>query len=791
MKSVGQVFLLLLMILAACGGRRSFASARQPFTVKDSIEMTTFSDPYTRSPEAECQRAPNGKHLLVVTTRGILRTNQLVSTLWDFSTGEIDSYLHTASSRAPKPHLLFTIAGTPHAQQSDSYGSLITEAQWSTDSKAILFLAEQPDGDRHLFRVQLPGNNSSDLTPGKLDISDFSEAGGTIAYIVAEHMLPRKVIGTRIDDASIDLTGLSLFHVLFPKTFPDQSSFRPALNLWVHYKGENRKINAGGKWYFPSSATGLRMSVSPNGRALIAARPVPELSKRWLQYKTASNTFSFSSASTGTDPSGKQFNWPWQYAYVDLDTMTVAPLLSAPSAFLAGYSDSLETVWSKDGKAVIFTNSYFPLSDVEGEDNSQRKLPCAAAVFTVVSRAVSCVAYTRFPKEPQSLRAAGFGSTSDEVTLHWTGEGTHTVETYEKVQSGWTLESNIAAEDKPQSNLKISIRQDMSEPPKLWASKQVTGLAKELWDPNPQLASINLGRARVYTWKDSTGYEWRAGLVLPPDFVPGQRYPLVIQTHGFSNEHEFLMDGSFTTGFAARPLADAGIMVLQMGGRSDRHSGSANDEAPLQVLGFQSAIDHLNQDGLIDPLRVGIIGFSRTAWYAEEALVLAPHLFHAATIIDGVDQSYVSYMLFAPDNPWGAVDEEAANGGKPFGRAIQSWLKNAAGFNLDKVQAPVRVEALGEISVLGEWEIYSSLYQQGKPVDLVNIPNAQHILQQPQERYASQQGNVDWFRFWLQGYEDPDHGKRDQYKRWEHLRELQNVDDKSSDQPPTKAAEPN
>jgi hypothetical protein len=36
----------------------------------------------------------------------------------------------------------------------------------------------------------------------------------------------------------------------------------------------------------------------------------------------------------------------------------------------------------------------------------------------------------------------------------------------------------------------------------------------------------------------------------------------------------------------------------------------------------------------------------------------------------------------------------------------------------------------------------------------------------------SQQGDVDWFCFWLKGEEDPDPGKTEQYKRWRELRKL-------------------
>jgi len=37
----------------------------------------------------------------------------------------------------------------------------------------------------------------------------------------------------------------------------------------------------------------------------------------------------------------------------------------------------------------------------------------------------------------------------------------------------------------------------------------------------------------------------------------------------------------------------------------------------------------------------------------------------------------------------------------------------------------------------------------------------------------SQGGSVDWFRFWLQDYEDPDPAKKEQYERWRGLKKMQ------------------
>jgi hypothetical protein len=120
-------------------------------------------------------------------------------------------------------------------------------------------------------------------------------------------------------------------------------------------------------------------------------------------------------------------------------------------------------------------------------------------------------------------------------------------------------------------------------------------------------------------------------------------------------------------------------------------------------------------------------------------------------------------------------------GAKPFGQGLKTWIESAPGFNLDKVDVPVRVEAASGIgAVMEEWEIYSSLYLQGKPVELIYFPDGAHPLVKPLERLASEQGNVDWFRFWLKGEEDPDPSKTDQYARWHELRKLQEQESRTA-----------
>jgi len=131
---------------------------------------------------------------------------------------------------------------------------------------------------------------------------------------------------------------------------------------------------------------------------------------------------------------------------------------------------------------------------------------------------------------------------------------------------------------------------------------------------------------------------------------------------------------------------------------------------------------------------------------------------------------------------WGGGDvqhsAEAVIGGAPAGAGLQLWLTRSPGFNLEKVAAPLLVTAQhSPSSLVLEWGTYGALRSLNKPVDIVWMRNAPHVLVKPSERLYSQQQAVDWFRFWLQDYEDPDSAKAEQYQRWHELRKLQIAQD--------------
>jgi dipeptidyl aminopeptidase/acylaminoacyl peptidase len=261
-------------------------------------------------------------------------------------------------------------------------------------------------------------------------------------------------------------------------------------------------------------------------------------------------------------------------------------------------------------------------------------------------------------------------------------------------------------------------------------------------------------------------------LYKPPDYVPGRRYPLVIQTHGFDDD-KFLPNGGLPTAFAAQELAALGILVLQI--RGEACPPDTPEEARCNAANYEAAANELVKAGIADPDGLGIIGFSRTCYHVLEELTAGTLHVKAAAITDGVNYGYFQYLLsldFDQSNLF-AREADAIIGSPPFGEGLTLWLKRSPTFRMDRVETPLQVVALdNHHSLVSMWEPYAALRYLRKPVDLIIVPDSEHVMTSPGERMISQGGTVDWFRFWLKGEEDPDPDKVQQYVRWRELRQL-------------------
>jgi dipeptidyl aminopeptidase/acylaminoacyl peptidase len=193
--------------------------------------------------------------------------------------------------------------------------------------------------------------------------------------------------------------------------------------------------------------------------------------------------------------------------------------------------------------------------------------------------------------------------------------------------------------------------------------------------------------------------------------------------------------------------------------------------------GVEAAIDALDREGLVEPTRLGVIGFSAMGNVAQDLITFSRHRFAAATIADAWTFSLFGYATY------GAMDEaESFMESRPWGADIATWVERDPSLHTDNITAALRLEQYSPY-VLPQWDIYALLRRQQKPVELVMLPYGAYQLRRPRERFVSLEGNVDWFDFWLNGHEDPDPAKAGQYARWRRLREQRDTNARSPTAP--------
>jgi dipeptidyl aminopeptidase/acylaminoacyl peptidase len=508
--------------------------------------------------------------------------------------------------------------------------------------------------------------------------------------------------------------------------------------------------------------------LSPDGKTVVTTLQVSAVAARWQDLYPPP----FASAPFRVQ-AGKPAD---QFVQIDLESGKSRPLVDAPTAdsggwFLprSGWRNSTlgAPTWSKDSSAVLLPGAYVPTKDGSPAN------PCAAVVELATNR-ISCVQRFEIPDDPSPskiirlFRSASFvnGKANRVRVISDYSDGSHHETEYrERADGEWIVGATGPVQSTTQDGeLGLAIRQSVNEPPTLVA--EARGRSRVIWDPNPQLKSLELGQAEVYRWQDASGREWTGGLYTPPHSAGTKPFPLVIQTHGF-DPYEFAPSGWKPSGLAARALQGAGIMVLQV---RENCTTTAPDEARCAVAGYEAAVRQLTSAGLVDPTRIGIVGFSRTCLYAMQALTQSNLPIAAALVTDGVMLTYVQYILSEGiGNEDQALGADPVIGAAPFGAGLQEWLKHSSGFNLDKVKAPLRVVGQGPTSLLFMWEPYAALRYLHKPVDLILLNTNQHNPLNPAVRMASQGGAVDWFRFWLKHEEDPSADKAAQYQRWRTL----------------------
>ncbi len=296
--------------------------------------------------------------------------------------------------------------------------------------------------------------------------------------------------------------------------------------------------------------------------------------------------------------------------------------------------------------------------------------------------------------------------------------------------------------------------QSRNEPSNIVLADIAAGTVRTLVDQNPEFANIQLTSLTRLDGVNRYGDRWWADLVKPLNYEPGMKYPLIVTTYrtrvfprGASGD-ENPVDVYAAHGFAVLSF-DFGVRDYDNKPGDFKRYLSWFESVDASI---QMAIQKAAEVGFVDTARVGLTGYSRgTEIVAYE--ISHTKLFRAVSGAAGDDSPYFYYM--ASRRVQDDVFSKDGVGGWPEGKSKANWQQVAPELNANRIDIPV-LNNDPDSEFLADLALYTSLRDLGKPMELYIYPNELHVINQPKHRYQIYQRNLDWFRFWLKGEEDPD-----------------------------------
>ncbi|WP_129642456.1 Atxe2 family lasso peptide isopeptidase [Peristeroidobacter agariperforans] len=338
----------------------------------------------------------------------------------------------------------------------------------------------------------------------------------------------------------------------------------------------------------------------------------------------------------------------------------------------------------------------------------------------------------------------------------------------------------------------ICVRETRTQPAHIASIDTRAGRVSVLADFNPEFKNLRLPRIERFEWDAppdtvGLGYPKRAFgyIVYPPDFDPKKKYPVIISpymAHGFirgdvGDEQPLLAYAA--NGFV---VLDTGF-PYPMGDIGAADSDTLFEKMHSAELGFPNmtmllestmrALDAAVARGWVDSSRVGMGGLSQGTFASLYALQKYDRL--SAVSVSGPGWSQIEYYLITSH---GLATMERAGISWKFPESVEYWRQVDLADHLDSIEAPILMHIADRESA-GIMRLQRRLSDAKKAFEAFIFPDEYHEKWQPAHRYAIYNRNLDWYRFWLQDYEDPSGAKADQYRRWRALRDLQCLNPRS------------
>ena len=264
----------------------------------------------------------------------------------------------------------------------------------------------------------------------------------------------------------------------------------------------------------------------------------------------------------------------------------------------------------------------------------------------------------------------------------------------------------------------------------------------------PSVTAEAIGPVSWVNWRAADGLPMRGVLTLPPGRV-AMNLPLVVMPHGGPEDHDRPRFDYWAQAFASR-----GYAVFQPNFRGSNGSGNAFRDAGFGQWGRKMQTDisdgvaELARQGIVDPKRACIVGWSYGGYAALAGVTLQHGLYRCAVAMAGVADlpAFLDYQRDAN----GAVSA-ATRFWKQYlgvGDGDQRALDDLSPPRLaDRADAPILLihgEDDTVVPIAQSRTMERALKHAGKPVKLITLPSADHWLLEEPARVAMLKASVEF-----------------------------------------------
>lgn len=318
----------------------------------------------------------------------------------------------------------------------------------------------------------------------------------------------------------------------------------------------------------------------------------------------------------------------------------------------------------------------------------------------------------------------------------------------------------------PKVNRVLLVRSKGTVPGELVSIDLNTGNATSIFSPNAKLA----GRLRGTRSKVALSDDHLFGVLYTPDSAFKPPYPLVVTSYRFakgfpsSTTDEVPISLLVNSGIAVFSLNVGDTLTVSEGGN---FSWEVSHYArPLRAM--EQEIAHLADSGVVDASKVGLSGGS----FGQELGMYAyfrSKSFRTMSLMGG-GWSPMSYLTV------GLQFQPQLKGRGYLGldfsdpKVFAQWKEVSAAFNGRPDRPPLLWQS-GDAERYFSLETWYHLKDAGAQIEWLEYPEEGHSKASPSDKWWVYSRNLDWFRFWLQNYEDRDPSKTEQYRRWRDMRD--------------------